>query len=64
VGFWRKGYLEKRIKLLPANVILAVSSRLAGDKTKLPAKVQDQIIQFAEVIPPKKVVERLEAVAR
>ncbi len=64
VGFWRKAYLEKRIKALPDNVILAVSSRLAGDKVKLPAKVQEQIIQFAEVIPPKKVVDKLERVAR
>jgi len=64
IGFWRKGYLETRLKALPDNVILAVSSRLAGDKTKLPAKVQDQVIQFAEVIPPKKVIDKLEAVAR
>ena len=64
VGFWRKAYLEKRLKALPDNVILAVSSKLASDKTKLPAKVQAQIIKFAEVIPPKKVVDKLEAVAR
>jgi predicted nuclease of restriction endonuclease-like RecB superfamily len=64
VGFWRGAYLKKRLGALPDNVILAVSSRLAGDKTKLPATVANRIIQFAEVIPPKRVVERLEAVAR
>ena len=64
VGFWRKSYLEKRLKSLPDNVILAVSSRLAGDKASLPAHVERQIIRFAEVIPPKKVVDRLEQVAR
>ncbi len=64
VGFWRKGYLEKRLKALPDNVILAVSSRLAGDKTALSARTEQQIIRFAEVIPPKKVVDRLEQVAR
>jgi len=64
VGFWRKGYLEKRLKALPDNVILAVSTKLAGDGTKLSAKVENQIIRFSEVIPPKKVVDRLEQVAR
>ncbi len=64
VGFWRKGYLEQRLKHLPDNVILAVSSRLAGEAGKLPATVASQVIQFAEVIPPKKVVDRLEVIAR
>jgi predicted nuclease of restriction endonuclease-like RecB superfamily len=64
VGFWRKGYLEQRLARLPDNVILAVSSRLAGETGKLPSAVNAQIIQFAEVIPPKKVVDRLEQIAR
>ncbi len=64
VGFWRKGYLEKRLKALPDNVILAVSSKLASDKSGISAKVEQQVIRFSEVIPPKKVVDRLEQVAR
>jgi predicted nuclease of restriction endonuclease-like RecB superfamily len=64
VGFWRKSYLSQRLKALPKNVILAVSSKLASETAKLPATMADQVIQFGEVIPPKKVIERLERVAR
>lgn len=60
VGWWRKGYLERRLKNLPANVVLAVSRKLAADKGELPK----QVISFAEIIPPKAVLERIEVVAR
>ncbi len=64
VGFWRKGYLEKRIENTPPNVILAVSKRLMGDKTALPATLAKRVVPFAEIIPANKVLERLEQVAR
>lgn len=60
VGWWRKGYLKRRLENLPPNVVLAVSRKLAADKAELPAGV----IAFAEILPPKAVLERLEAVAR
>lgn len=65
LGFWRKGTVPRRLELLrrhgPKNLILAVSSKLAGEKG---AELPDQVIPFAEVIPAKKVLERIEAVAR
>lgn len=63
VGFWRKGYLEKRLADTPPNVILAVSRRLAGEAQALPESMKRQLIEFAEVIPANKVLERLDEVA-
>lgn len=60
VGWWRKGYLKRRLANLPPNVVLAVSRKLAAEAAELPASV----VSFAEVIPPKVVLERIEAVAR
>ncbi len=60
VGWWRKGYLDKRLKNLPPNVVLAVSRKLAADKGAPPA----QVVSFSEILPAKQVLERVEAVAR
>jgi len=63
VGYWRKGYLEKRLAHTPDNVILAVSKRLAGDKVALPKTLASRVVTFAEIIPAKDVLSRLEACA-
>ncbi|MDP2316207.1 MAG: DUF790 family protein [Pseudomonadota bacterium] len=64
LGFWRKGSIERRLKLLkrhgPANLIVAVSKKLAGEAGELP----DLVVPFVEVIPAKEVLRRVEAVAR
>ena len=62
VGFWRRGYLEKRLKETPPNVLLAVSRKRAGEK-KVRANLGDQIIPFAEIIPAKQVLAMLEIIA-
>jgi len=63
VGFWRKSYLEQRIKDTPPHVVLAVSKRLVGDKSALPEAMAEQVVPFAEIIPAKKVLARIEATA-
>lgn len=63
VGFWRRGYLEKRVHDTPANVILAVSRRLAGEAAALPEAVRELVIEFKEVIPVGEVLARAERVA-
>ncbi|MCK6504985.1 DUF790 family protein [Myxococcota bacterium] len=62
VGYWRKGYLEERLQHTPPDVVLAVSKRLCGDKAELPAALAARVVPFAEIIPVKQVLERLEAV--
>lgn len=64
VGYWRKGYLEQRLERTPPDVVLAVSKRLCGDKAALPKAIAEQILPFAEIIPVKQVLARLDAVAR
>ena len=59
VGFWRKGQLSKLISSCPKNLILAVSKRLAGDKSSVPKELEPRVVSFAEVIPLNKVVEAL-----
>ncbi len=63
VGFWRKTYLERRISETPKHVVLAVSKRLMGDKLALPASLGAQIVPFAEIIPAKTVLQKLDLVA-
>jgi predicted nuclease of restriction endonuclease-like RecB superfamily len=63
-GFWRTNHLKERLERLPDNVILAVSSKLRGEAGKLSPALEAKVIRFAEVIPPAKVVARLEQVAR
>jgi predicted nuclease of restriction endonuclease-like RecB superfamily len=65
VGFWRREYLERRLEWLaryaPGNLVLAVSRKLRVGEGghELPGAV----IEFAEVVPPKRVLEAIEAVA-
>lgn len=65
VGFWRRGWLERRAELLaehgPSNLVLCVSRRLATEKAALDDRFD--VIDFAKVIPLKAFVERIEAVA-
>jgi len=63
VGFWRRTYLDKRLAQTPDHVVLAVSRRLLGDKGKVPDALAERVVPFAEIIPAKKVLARLEAVA-
>ncbi len=63
LGFWRGGYLSERLSRTPDNVMLAVSRKLAGEINKLSKKQQLQVITFAEIIPAKEVLSRLEMVA-
>ena len=60
VGFWRKDYLEKRLKQCPPNVLLAVSRKLISGKKKLSTKQQENLILFAEIISAKEVLKKLE----
>ena len=64
LGFWRAKHLKDRLAELPDNVILAVSSKLKGEAGALAKSLDSQVIRFAEVIPPAKVVEKLEKIAR
>ena len=63
-GFWRAGHLRERLERLPEHVILAVSSKLRGEAGRLSPELEAKVIRFAEVIPPAKVIERLEAIAQ
>lgn len=64
LGFWRKGSIDRRLTLLkrhgPTNLVVAVSKKLAGEAGDLP----DSVVPFAEVIPAKEVLRRVEAIAR
>ena len=64
LGFWRAKHLKDRLAHLPDNVILAVSSKLKGEAGALAKDFDKQVIRFAEVIPPAKVIEKLEQIAR
>ena len=64
LGFWRAKHLKDRLAHLPDNVILAVSSKLKGEAGALAKDFDRQVIRFAEVIPPAKVIEKLEQIAR
>jgi predicted nuclease of restriction endonuclease-like RecB superfamily len=67
LGFWRKDSLSKRIALLerygPGNLILAVSRKLRGSKDALEGH-SGTVIDFAEIVPPKKVLAAIESVAK
>ena len=60
LGFWRHDDLVRRIELIerrgPGNVVLAVSRKLRGSKEAL-SDAPAWVIDFAEVLPPKKVIE-------
>lgn len=65
VGFWRRGWLERRAELLaghgPPNLVLCVSRRLATEKGPLDERFD--ALDFAKVIPLKAFMDRVEAVA-
>jgi predicted nuclease of restriction endonuclease-like RecB superfamily len=64
VGIWRKEWLMRRLGLLkahsPGNLVLAVSSNLAGSKEAL-KDFPGEVITFKEIVPARKV---LDAIAR
>jgi len=66
VGIWRRAWLKGRIKQLksysPGNLVLAVSTKLAGSKESL-ARFPGQVIYFKEVIPTKDLIEALDKCA-
>ncbi len=61
VGFWRASHLKDHLAALPANVIVAVSSKLKGEKAALPTSMAASVIRFSEVIPAGKVLAALES---
>lgn len=60
IGFWRKDYLQHRVRQCPKNMLMAVSRKLVSDKKKIPKKISEQIIEFAEIIPAKTVLKKLD----
>ena len=56
VGFWMKSHVIELINASPKSVVFAVSKRYAADAKKLPQRVQDRVIIFAEVISVKEVI--------
>jgi predicted nuclease of restriction endonuclease-like RecB superfamily len=68
VGYWRKGWLEKKLEHLarfgPPNLILALSDRLQTDDDPLPADLPVKVYFFKGVILPKRILELADAVAR
>lgn len=65
LGFWRKATVPKRLQLLrrhgPSNLVLAVSRRLCGEGEAV--DLPDAVVPFAEVIPAKEVLARVERIA-
>jgi predicted nuclease of restriction endonuclease-like RecB superfamily len=60
VGFWMKSHVIDLINSSPESVVFAVSKRYAADTKKLPQRIQERIIVFAEVISVKDVLELIE----
>ena len=64
LGFWRKASIERRLEMLgkygPKNLVVAVSKRYATEKD---GELPEAVIPFAEVIPAKEVLRRIEAMA-
>jgi hypothetical protein len=67
LGFWRKDALAKRLALLedfgPGNVVVAISRKLRGSKEAMDP-YSGPIVDFAEIVPPKKVLAAVERVAK
>lgn len=59
IGFWRKDYLVHRVRQCPKNMLLAVSRKLVSDKKKMSKELADQLVVFAEIIPAKTVLRKL-----
>lgn len=66
IGFWRRGYLERRLDVLqrhgPANLVLCVSRRMAAETGSL--LEEGRVVPFAEVIPLPRLLEAAERLAR
>ncbi len=64
LGFWRKSTIERRVEGLrrhgPPGLVVAVSRKLAGEPGALP----DEVVTFAEVVPARQVLDRIERAAR
>ena len=67
IGFWRRSYLERRMDVLrrhgPANLVLCVSRRMATEKSAELLELSDRIVDFAEVISLRRVIDTAERVA-
>jgi predicted nuclease of restriction endonuclease-like RecB superfamily len=67
VGFWHREALEKRLALLreygPAHLIVAVSTKMRVSEEDM-ADLSEQIYLYKDVMHPKRLIERAEAVAR
>lgn len=65
LGFWRKGAVESRLRLLrrhgPQNLILALGKKLAGDKESL-ADLPGEVYLFASSLVARKVLKHLERI--
>ncbi len=66
VGFWRRGYLERRLETLarhgPDNLVLCVSRRMAAERARLEELGAD-VVDFAAVIPLGRLLTAAERVA-
>lgn len=67
IGFWRRETLQTKLDAIarygPGNVVVAVSGRRSGSKGKTLPSFDGEMLSFAEVLPPNKVLKALEAVA-
>lgn len=67
VGYWRRGWLESKTKLLvehgPPNLVLAVSDRLCGDDNAALDDLPVTIVPWKGVILAKKILAAIETVA-
>jgi predicted nuclease of restriction endonuclease-like RecB superfamily len=67
VGYWNPERLDTHLKALkafgPGNVIVAVSRKLNGSKDVLDANPTVPVIDYAEVVPAKRVLKNIEEYA-
>ena len=68
VGFWRRSYLERRLDVLrshgPSNLVLCVSRRMATEKSDALGELGGAVVDFAEVISLRRVMEAAQSVAK
>lgn len=66
LGFWRHEALEKKLALInkygPKNWLIAISRKRGTSKTQS-IGLEGPILEFAEVLPPKKVIQFAEALS-
>lgn len=67
VGFWRRGYLEKRLELLrahgPRNLVLAVSRKLSAAR-EAEGQLPGEVYVFGELLRAKEILARIERCAQ